>query len=39
LESIRWNKQPPAPELPPDVARRTTEKYREAYQLLTGRTL
>ncbi len=39
LESIRWNKQPPAPALPPDVAARTSEKYREAYRTLTGREL
>jgi phosphoribosylaminoimidazole-succinocarboxamide synthase len=39
LESIHWNKQPPAPPLPPDVARRTSEKYREAYRLVTGREL
>jgi phosphoribosylaminoimidazole-succinocarboxamide synthase len=39
LESIHWNKQPPAPALPPDVARRTSEKYREAYRALTGRDL
>ncbi|MBS1849729.1 MAG: phosphoribosylaminoimidazolesuccinocarboxamide synthase [Acidobacteria bacterium] len=39
LEEIRWNKQPPAPALPPEVARRTSEKYLEAYQLLTGRAL
>jgi phosphoribosylaminoimidazole-succinocarboxamide synthase len=39
LETIHWNKQPPAPVLPPDVARRTSEKYREAYRLLTGRDL
>ncbi len=39
LESIRWNKLPPAPPLPDDVARRTSEKYREAYRLLTGRDL
>ncbi|MCX6621734.1 MAG: phosphoribosylaminoimidazolesuccinocarboxamide synthase [Acidobacteria bacterium] len=31
LESIRWNKQPPAPALPDEVAARTSEKYREAY--------
>ena len=30
LEQIHWNKQPPAPALPPDVARRTSEKYLEA---------
>ncbi len=36
LESIHWNKQPPAPPLPEDIARRTGEKYREAYRALTG---
>jgi phosphoribosylaminoimidazole-succinocarboxamide synthase len=39
LESIRWNKQPPAPALPAEVARNTSEKYLEAYRALTGRTL
>jgi len=39
LESIRWNKQPPAPPLPEDVAARTGEKYRQAYQVITGRAL
>jgi phosphoribosylaminoimidazole-succinocarboxamide synthase len=36
LEEIKWNKQPPAPALPPEVARRTSEKYVEAYEQLTG---
>ena len=39
LEALTWNKQPPAPPLPPEVVRRTTEKYLEAYRLLTGRSL
>ncbi len=39
LESIQWNKQPPAPALPEDVAEKTSEKYREAYRILTGRSL
>jgi phosphoribosylaminoimidazole-succinocarboxamide synthase len=39
LEEIHWNKQPPAPALPPDVARRTSEKYLEAYFQLTGQKL
>jgi len=39
LESIHWNKQPPAPALPPEVIERTSEKYREAYRVLTGKTL
>lgn len=36
---IGWNKEPPAPELPDDVVRGTTERYREAYERLTGKTL
>ncbi len=39
LEEIRWNKLPPAPALPLEVARRTSEKYVEAYSRLTGRKL
>jgi phosphoribosylaminoimidazole-succinocarboxamide synthase len=39
LESIRWNKQPPAPELPAEVAIKTGEKYLEAYRALTGKSL
>ncbi len=39
LESIKWDKKPPAPELPVDVARKTSEKYVEAYKLLTGKKL
>jgi phosphoribosylaminoimidazole-succinocarboxamide synthase len=36
LESIRWNKQPPAPSLPDDVIAKTREKYVQAFQLLSG---
>lgn len=39
LEQIRWNKQPPAPALPAEVALKTSEKYLEAYRQLTGREL
>jgi phosphoribosylaminoimidazole-succinocarboxamide synthase len=39
LESIHWNKQAPAPALPPDVAERTQSKYLEAFRRLTGREL
>ena len=39
LESLDWNKQPPPPTLPADVIGKTSEKYREAYRLLTGKTL
>lgn len=37
LESTGWDKTPPGPELPADVATKTGEKYREAYQKLTGK--
>ncbi|MUM76838.1 phosphoribosylaminoimidazolesuccinocarboxamide synthase [Pseudodesulfovibrio sp. F-1] len=36
LEEIGFNKQPPAPSVPPLIASRTREKYMEAYALLTG---
>jgi len=39
LETLDWNKQYPAPALPADVAERTGEKYREAYRILTGKSL
>jgi phosphoribosylaminoimidazole-succinocarboxamide synthase len=39
LEEIRWNKQPPAPALPQEVALRTSDKYLGAYRQLTGREL
>jgi phosphoribosylaminoimidazole-succinocarboxamide synthase len=39
LEQIRWNKQPPAPALPADVANGTSEKYLDAYFQITGRRL
>jgi phosphoribosylaminoimidazole-succinocarboxamide synthase len=39
LESIHWNKQPPAPVLPDEVAGGTSAKYKDAYRLLTGRDL
>ena len=38
LESIRWNKQAPAPSLPPEVIQQTRAKYLEAFTLITGRT-
>ena len=37
LESIRWNKQAPAPALPDDVVVRTREKYMQAFRAITGR--
>ncbi len=39
LESIAWSKQPPAPALPEDVVRRTSEKYIEAFERITGEPL
>lgn len=39
LESLDWDKTPPAPKLPPEVAANTSAKYKEAYTLLTGRAL
>jgi phosphoribosylaminoimidazole-succinocarboxamide synthase len=39
LESIGWNKQPPAPTLPPEITAKTAEKYREALQRLTDRDI
>jgi len=39
LESIKWDKKPPAPGLPPEVQANTSAKYVEAYRLLTGREL
>jgi len=39
LVSVGWNKQPPPPSLPREVVGKTSEKYREAYRLLTGHTL
>jgi phosphoribosylaminoimidazole-succinocarboxamide synthase len=39
LTKIGWNKEPPPPELPPDVVEGTAVKYREAFTRLTGREL
>ena len=39
LEKSGWNKQPPAPMLPPEVVESTSRIYRMAYERLTGETL
>jgi len=39
LETLAWDKRPPAPALPPEVAAHTSAAYREAFQRLTGQTL
>ncbi len=36
LESLHWDKKPPAPHLPPDIVARTSDNYREALRLLTA---
>jgi phosphoribosylaminoimidazole-succinocarboxamide synthase len=39
LETLDWDETPPAPKLPPEVIRKTSEKYREALERLTGKKL
>jgi phosphoribosylaminoimidazole-succinocarboxamide synthase len=39
LESLDWDKGPPAPALPPDIAEATTERYLSAYKRITGQEL
>jgi phosphoribosylaminoimidazole-succinocarboxamide synthase len=39
LETLDWDKQPPAPAIPDEVAKATTARYLEAYRLLTGKEL
>jgi phosphoribosylaminoimidazole-succinocarboxamide synthase len=39
LETLDWNKQPPAPALPKEVVEKTTDKYLEAFEKLTGKQL
>jgi phosphoribosylaminoimidazole-succinocarboxamide synthase len=39
LETLDWDKTPPAPALPPEIVARTQAKYLEAYRQLTGREL
>jgi phosphoribosylaminoimidazole-succinocarboxamide synthase len=39
LSESGWNKEPPAPELPPEIVQGTAERYREAYRRLTGKEL
>ena len=39
LDEIKWNRQPPVPELPTDIVDKTQEKYLEAYRVLSGREI
>ncbi|MEJ7624312.1 MAG: phosphoribosylaminoimidazolesuccinocarboxamide synthase [Pyrinomonadaceae bacterium] len=39
LETLEWDKRPPAPSLPPEIAKATTNRYLDAYRLLTGKEL
>jgi phosphoribosylaminoimidazole-succinocarboxamide synthase len=39
LERIGWDKTPPVPSLPDDIVQGTSEKYREIYRILTGKSL
>jgi phosphoribosylaminoimidazole-succinocarboxamide synthase len=39
LETLNWNKTPPAPALPVEIIKKTTEKYLDAYRKLTGKEL
>ena len=39
LETLDWDKKPPAPAIPPEIAAATTARYLEAYRLLTGKEL
>jgi phosphoribosylaminoimidazole-succinocarboxamide synthase len=39
LESVKWDKKPPAPSLPEDIIKKTEAKYIEAYERITGKKL
>ncbi|MBI5222996.1 phosphoribosylaminoimidazolesuccinocarboxamide synthase [Candidatus Micrarchaeota archaeon] len=39
LETLKWNKQPPAPKLPQEVVQKTSDRYLSAYMMLTGKEL
>ena len=39
LETLAWDKTPPAPALPREIVAKTQEKYLEAYERITGRRL
>jgi phosphoribosylaminoimidazole-succinocarboxamide synthase len=39
LEKTDWNKNPPPPALPEDVVKKTTERYLQAYKMVTGEEL
>ncbi|MFA5077727.1 MAG: phosphoribosylaminoimidazolesuccinocarboxamide synthase, partial [Candidatus Micrarchaeia archaeon] len=39
LEKSTWNKEPPAPKLPPEIVQKTSERYLAAYKMITGENL
>jgi phosphoribosylaminoimidazole-succinocarboxamide synthase len=39
LETLDWDKKPPAPSLPPEIVAKTREKYVEIYRILTGKEI
>lgn len=39
LETLNWDKTPPAPELPQDIVNKTTQKYLQALKMITGEEL
>ena len=39
LDGTGWNKEPPGPELPPEIVQQTAHRYRDVYQRLTGAPL
>lgn len=39
LETLNWDKKPPAPPIPSEIADATTDRYLEAYKLITGKDL
>ncbi|MEW6170648.1 MAG: phosphoribosylaminoimidazolesuccinocarboxamide synthase, partial [Candidatus Omnitrophota bacterium] len=39
LDSLSWDKKPPAPKLPQDIIEKTTQKYLEAYKKIVGKEL
>ena len=39
VSQLGWNKSPPAPKLPKDVIKKTTERYLQTYMMITGKNI